>query len=537
MYFPIDDSVIPYLPARHYAPELFEQGRVPAEPRAFVIDEDHDLAKGLKFLGVVTQGGLYDIVNGALYPLPNATIVSTPEGLVAEYAANTFDAITFRNSWVHEAGNAFNHSVIKVAKLAHSGGAVNSFEFTGSGGTQSFDLNYGWNGVNIRVSWGLKENSASLIQETSDPDAPLGSFQVLSATCFRDDTGNNKNTYGYRAGKFVINTEAVAAFNMTVPGVWDGLSMNSNTGTGKNIQIQYCALWDDLLDRDRTAFHNEIGTNLFQVLKPKGIPERTVKKSTGLWVPERKLEMPSLYEPGVKPTGGTGLEIDWDNPITAGLHICVCPTAQNPNDLAKGKIAAFTDGLAPLSVGAASKGEAYKGFAGQHGAGVIKFPDDGVQTNGDLTMLSVHTVATTQDGKTLTLMAHGETAVNYNMAHDGWSSRRLKLTRKWASSYTVATFIAGDQVTALARHFGPTNDAVVPDWRIKKNGVNIDESVAFSATATMNYGAGVYRVGNSQPDTQEFQGDIYFQCVWTRYLSLDEMNSLRDDPYQFLVPR
>ena len=65
MYFPVDDSVIPYLPPKHYAPELFEPGKKPAS-QEMEIDWNNPLAKGLTGVWLIGEGTPYNLVTNKL---------------------------------------------------------------------------------------------------------------------------------------------------------------------------------------------------------------------------------------------------------------------------------------------------------------------------------------------------------------------------------------------------------------------------------------------------------------------------------------
>ena len=71
MYFPIDDSVLPILPARVLTPELWEPGKKPTGPME--IDWDNDLTRELmRYWLLDDQGSLKDLVVGEKINLTGA---------------------------------------------------------------------------------------------------------------------------------------------------------------------------------------------------------------------------------------------------------------------------------------------------------------------------------------------------------------------------------------------------------------------------------------------------------------------------------
>ncbi len=316
MYVPIDQSTIPVMDSRQFAPELWEKGKVPTQPELFEIDYENMLASGIKFFGIMTNAGLYDVVHGDTYALPNATMKTTRYGMVADYAVNTTGSITLKHPWPNSTTTSWTTFMARIAKTAHASGAIGCLALQASGAGQTTAVGFGWNGGAPRASWHIQQNGTFQYLELTDAFA-LGEMMYLHHSGYRDDVPNDWELSSYRNGVLQNNKTQVVAFNGAPAGDWDTIKFNEPTG--KATQYQVVAMWANSTADKPAAWHHEAGTNLFQILKPKTF-HRVVKKSPGLWLPDRRLESPILFEPQRKPTGR--MTLDPNNRIANRTMFC-----------------------------------------------------------------------------------------------------------------------------------------------------------------------------------------------------------------------
>ena len=359
MYFPVDDSVIPnYLPPKHYAPELFEPGKKPAGA-VRKHEEPTSLSKGLivhlPFLK--SMGTLTDTAEGK-------TLTSG----TAQYIRPAID------------------------------GRHNVSETKGNESTQLPDADYldvesitiaGW----IRWDTGgngypciLEKDHQSNFALCADYNSTPSRF-VLNLDGVRYDhiflapaLSANKWHHmvaSYKSGevKGYIDGKEVALSDPTRIGAMASNSTPLHVGCDM-VGTQNRKIWvDDVRMYNRAISPievKEIYSYGYAAHFEPVAPTRIVKKSDGLWIPDRKLEMPSLFEPGKKPTGD--VEIDWDNPLTKGLVSMPWVTPQGIIDLVTGKPMTEIEVNTPLDI-VPVKGEIMGGGGGTKKA-VYSLPEE-----------------------------------------------------------------------------------------------------------------------------------------------------------------
>ena len=242
----------------------WEANRAPTDPMNYRINRKDMLGKGLKFFGVVTAGGLYDIVNGDLYPLPNATVIATGHGFVADYPLSTTDTITLKHPWV-VGDDQWIHACISIVKTDGASGSASCWTLQSTDAGQNPRVFFGWNGTAVRSQYGHSGNGATTWMEPVELDNE-GELHYQSISAFKETVGDNLEINCYKDGKHLQYQTEVKTYNDSTPGHWDEIVMNSASGKGS--QFQVVAVWDDRAPRSH-GWHREAGTNLFRVIERK----------------------------------------------------------------------------------------------------------------------------------------------------------------------------------------------------------------------------------------------------------------------------
>jgi len=241
-----------------------------------------------------------------------------------------------------------------------------------------------------------------------------------------------------------------------------------------------------------------------------------------LYPPDSKLNQPELFYPGRKPVGK--VKIDWSHPLTKGLVLC-CPFNE-PSfiNLVDGSIPdQDTGSLYFIHV------EPFKsGMAGGS-------PEDrllngliwDIKDISDFTFLTDMYYGEPTFSRTAGVAnSSGDNYVHYISTATAWRSLNSGYS---ASAMNVA--IPSKENTRGVGGFSGDSDSGTTGF--------FNEQVGTGATwSSSNVINKVWYGINSGSHGLAFFNyiGIYILCVWDRALSVDEMVSFKDNPYQFLIP-
>ena len=145
------------------------------------IDWSNPMAKYIAFFGIVTSGGLLDLVTDTLYPLPNASIKPKWGELVAEYDGVTRDDIAIINPISHEPNGVQNNWTFAVIyskdSTANPRGDTASFG-TSLGTSRRVAIDHGYNTYNQTCFYTF----GATIRSTPSYAVTQGKRNVVSAS-------------------------------------------------------------------------------------------------------------------------------------------------------------------------------------------------------------------------------------------------------------------------------------------------------------------------------------------------------------------
>jgi len=257
------------------------------------------------------------------------------------------------------------------------------------------------------------------------------------------------------------------------------------------------------------------------------------------------LREPNLWVPDKKPVGP--VKVDWDNPITAGLVVCVLPRSSDRyltyTNYADPGNPATVGGTAPTidPIGVGNGGE----YVLCHPQGGINGVDslyckqkEAVANTDDMTGIEIKRLLTTSPGNTSGIW-RGVGGDSFRIASTSTTNLRVSYIDNVPTQYnadlTINTLTSTNKI-----HF----------WggRKKGNAVHayaLDDSVFKKSTGIIFLGTSTFR-DDGAVNQISFVGDtntawtlhgwIYASFVWKRALSDSEIESVFRDPYQFLIP-
>lgn len=250
---------------------------------------------------------------------------------------------------------------------------------------------------------------------------------------------------------------------------------------------------------------------------------------------------PRLWVPGKKPA--SNVQVDRIHPLASGLKFCVSHGAQNmPPDLVTGVVPDFDASFIPRAVP-----NPYTGNISMYSSGSNLFYDhQGAwdSLHKDITIFTIVVLGVAARFHCLVSKGLGNCANNSEFdfyADNGASgSISLFLNRADGSQYNIHTPNSAPGLSintpyAIAVSADTDLDATNYEWMI--NGVSYSDSLS-SGSSTGSPASTTYpiRLGQRDDSTPDLYGWQDIICVWNRRLSIEEMHSMTQDPYQFLIP-
>jgi hypothetical protein len=230
-----------------------------------------------------------------------------------------------------------------------------------------------------------------------------------------------------------------------------------------------------------------------------------------LILPDPRMEMPELFEPGRKPVGP--VEIDWDHPLARGLLFA---------DIGGGDLA--TSAQPELLLGAArERGDyAFDGTDSKVDYG------DLAQVDGLAKMTAMSSLINADGNNAGVFSKRSDTGNGSWQVWDfsGKVFARIYIGGVANSATGTSTRPVGAAYTAGLWYDGATLRAIY------NNGFE----GSLSVSGTIDNTSDSVQLGWSFSDAYSLSGSIQWAFVWNRALSSSEVALVHKNPYQFLIP-
>lgn len=247
-----------------------------------------------------------------------------------------------------------------------------------------------------------------------------------------------------------------------------------------------------------------------------------------LWLPDSRLEMPELLEPGRKPVGN--VKIDWEHPLTKGLVYMSLYTEEGAVNLASGERTISTN--SPIAI-------AEKGYcADQSGADSsrIEALNEEIAITDKVTCMAL----INPDNTSSYFGIFDKSVVSVSLSGLGFSLYtrtsnpflRMAVTGSTATNHQSS---ASEGLTANVWQWavGICDGSGVNSYVNKKpNTYQAGAAGSFYTNKNLKLGA----MSNDAQHTSLFNGQRAVDLVFNTALSEQDIFSLQDDPYQFLIP-
>ena len=256
-------------------------------PYPFKYDRSNSLAKGLVFYGCVIPGGLHDLVNNIIYPLPSATIKFNTHGnMCAEYDGTNIDSLTpnfvcgSKTSYITDAEKISDNSVDTF------------FTFTS-------------NSILTRLEWGFANTQEYVNFNSGTHNLGTGSNEgllndnLLGVNIDSESAASESSAWIYRDGSEAATDLGVANFNVTDTMTDITIGGRSGPASQANFRFTFLAIYGDTLVSE--ADHKRWAEDRYQLLVPRYERSRLTTVSS----PPSASPVP-VINPILKNIGGIG---------------------------------------------------------------------------------------------------------------------------------------------------------------------------------------------------------------------------------------
>jgi hypothetical protein len=248
-----------------------------------------------------------------------------------------------------------------------------------------------------------------------------------------------------------------------------------------------------------------------------------------MWIPDPRFEEPNLLIKKTKPIGA--MVVDWSNPITKDLKICLAPQSSTFSNLAGNEVHQSNQQIRTLPTGERAYSYNLYDFASPQ---YDPFITDVVTESGGHTCLAA---IYARFGAKMVVVSSRVTqnkgfafASNQFTGDDDNRGLRFFLTYGGVASYASSSFVqvSGVRHAAVVGFSGTINS----DYDYIING-EYDSNISVGTMKLCGdpvscFGEPVFSEGSAQ--------SFVWLYYWNRRLSRQELKSVSDHPYQFLIP-
>ena len=249
-------------------------------------------------------------------------------------------------------------------------------------------------------------------------------------------------------------------------------------------------------------------------------------------IPDPRFEEPELFDPNRKPVGN--VVIDWDNSITRGLYSCLLFGSDSTSvDLVNRSLKLNnTSGW----------GTTIYYNTSENGIGIY-CPTATSNHNTAITMPTVNTIPQSAWSVQSVFRPIAGNLNGYLFNLGGTGSDRIQWRQLSINRFALTMWNSGAATNVIfnSSYYPGYNSNVITtpnDGNYKYYGLDAETSV-FSAAATRDND-----LSNNKFDpctalsgsASSIDGWLYAVHIWHRELSASEARSMRDNPYQFLIP-